>query len=53
MLRLMENIVNLFARIMFDEQNSSKNGCTARKDKYTLSSVFPSTRIMEEVEKNL
>lgn len=50
--RICENIVKSFTEIFFGSKKT-KSSIIERKDEYTLSSVFPSTQIMQEARKYL
>lgn len=53
MLRIMEKVVNVFSRILFDGIDSRDNDTKEKKEQYVLSSIFPNTKIMKEVEKHI
>lgn len=54
MIRILEKLVDVVSGFVFDnaiEEIEKKK--EIRKEDYVLSSVFPSTKIMKEVEKHL
>lgn len=54
MIKILEKLVDVVSGFVFDntiEDMKKKEGI--RKEDYVLSSVFPSTKIMKEVEKHL
>lgn len=53
MARICETIVNNFSELVFGGTNSKKNHREKQKDIYTLSSVFPSKKVMRQVKKYL
>ena len=52
MIRALEKMVNLVSMIIFKEL-SKKEYDVNEKENYVISSVFPSTKVMKEVEKHI
>lgn len=53
MIRGMEKMVNFFFNIIFYSGSKKGKNSDRRKEPFILSSVFPSTRVMKEVEKHI
>lgn len=53
MIKILEKLVNVVSGFVFDSAVEKKNEKDTKKEGYVLSSVFPSTQIMKEVEKHL
>ena len=53
MLKLLEKLVNKFNEIMFGDGNVEESKACHKKEASVLSSVFPSTAIMNEAYKHL
>lgn len=49
MIKLCESIINIFSILLFEEKKVEKK--EEHKVEYTLSSVFPTDKIMHEVKK--
>ena len=47
-----EKVITIFAMIFYGQKKSTSN-IVEKKDEYTLSSVFPTQRIMDEAKKYL
>ena len=52
MIKVLEKMVNLLSMVIFKEL-PKKESDVNKKEKYVISSVFPSTRVMKEVEKHI
>lgn len=53
MVKVLEKLVDVVSRFVFDNTEVKKSKKEVKKEGYVLSSVFPSTQIMKEVEKLL